>query len=282
MSDRWNSYHLILTIAQSIRGSFRHWSLLVLITILAGCISAPRFVVGPQLAQPDARKLCSLISSNRQGSSSFRALLNTELHGVDDDQFSFRYAVVSRGEDALRIDILPDQGAYTLAIITVLGDRAIVVDPERRTVIEGCTTERALERFLGFSGVTQQIVRGLITGLPPSFNCDAAGLYSVAGNAGDRRVILLERGGATAWEIDRELGSVVGVQLLDGADGEYLRGIAKRSVIEPAGKKGVVFKLYDPVRLQVDMIIKKLVLNAVVGDEVFKVETPEGWSREGC
>jgi hypothetical protein len=71
------------------------------------------------------------------------------------------------------------------------------------------------------------------------------------------------------------------VQLLASADGAYLRGIAKRSEID-SGRKGVVFNLYDPVRLQVDMIIKKLVLNAVIGDEVFKVETPEGWSREGC
>ncbi len=92
-------------------------------------------------------------------------------------------------------------------------------------------------------------------------------------------MILLEPGGSTAWEIDRERGSVLGVQLLASADGAYLRGIAKRN---DSGRKGVVFNLYDPVRLQVDMIIKKLVLNAVIGDEVFKVETPEGWSREGC
>jgi hypothetical protein len=238
---------------------------------LFGCVATPRFIPGAQVPRSEALKICESINLQR---------INTEITGLDDKPLSFRYAVVSSGNDALRIDILPDQGAYTLAIITVLGESALVVDPEKRTVIEGCSTDRALERFMGFKGISPQVVRGILTGRVPNLNCqNLESFYSVNAEGKEQRVVFLEGNEGTAWEIDLELGTVVKVRLLDSG-GRYVRGIAERR--ENANGKGVTFNLFDPAKLKIEMAIKRLVLNPKLDESVFKVVIPEGWTREEC
>jgi hypothetical protein len=239
---------------------------------LAGCVRAPRFTPGVPLAADDSQALCSALNAASEHLFSFRSMLDATVEGPGGESVSFRYAIVGKSNEKLRIDILPHEGAYTLALITVQGSKALFLDPQAKRVTEGCSVKEVLEKFLGLQGMTPAAVQALVLGRPPVLECQRIAAHRSAAGG----VVFVDLMEQVAWEVDEGSGALRKAHFLDSR-GATVTAVAVR---EEAGM--IVVSVYKPVGATAEMRIVKLTKNPDVTDSTFDVAVPSGYEREGC
>jgi hypothetical protein len=239
---------------------------------LSACVRAPRFTPGAALAPDDSQALCSALNASREHLLSFRTMLDATVEGTGGDSVSFRYAIVGKSNEKLRIDILPHEGAYTLALITVQGNKALFLDPQAKRVIEGCSVKEVLEKFLGLQGMTPAAVQALVLGRPPVLECGRIAAHRPA----EGGVVFVDLVEQVAWEVDEGAGTLRKAHFLD-SQGATVTAVAVR---EEAGM--IVVSVYKPVGATAEMRIVKLIKNPDVADSTFDVAVPSVYEREGC
>lgn len=239
---------------------------------LAGCARAPRFTPGAALAADDSQLLCTSLNASRELLVSFRTLLDATVNGPGGESASFRYAIVGKSDEKMRIDVLPHEGAYTLALITVQGSKALFLDPQAKRVTQGCSVKEVLEKFLGLQGMTPAAVQALVLGRPPALECGRVTAHrpTVGG------VVFVDLADQIAWEIDEDSGALRKAHFLD-SKGATVTAVAVR---EEGGV--IVVSVYKPVGATAEMRIVKLSKNPDVSDSTFDVAVPTGYEREGC
>lgn len=245
------------------------------ISTLTGCGTTPPFVPGSHVAPADSQALCGSLNARRERITSFRTLLNATVSVPNNEAVSFRYAVVGKGDGKLRIDVLPQEGAYTLALITVRGADALLLDTQAKRATEGCSVSEILERFLGFEGMTPAAVQALVLGQVPALECGRVAVYRPK----EGRVLFVDRAARLAWEVDEASGELVQVHVLNSA-GTSVTVLAKRERVH--GAVAIIVDIHKPVRASAEMSVSKFSKNPEVSEELFEIPVPAGYERERC
>lgn len=242
---------------------------------LSGCVSAPKLITGELLAPVESETLCSSLNAVRDRSASFRALLDTTVTSPMADPVSFRYAIVGKDPEMLRIDVLPPEGAYTLALITVRGSQAQFLDSQSKRVTQGCSVNQVLDKFLGLRGMTPTAIEAIVVGQVPRLECARV----VVNRLGDNRYLFIDISEQIAWEIDASTGELFKAHFLD-SNGVALTALASREL--RGADSFIVVSVYDPVKAIAEMRIARLTRNPEVADSTFSVAVPSEYEREGC
>jgi hypothetical protein len=253
----------------------RYLLLALLSFSISACVRAPSFVPGEPLAVSDSAALCAALNSSGERVVSFRALLDASISDSGGESGSFRYAVVGKDSDKLRIDLLPREGAFTLALMTVRGDQALFLNTQEKQAVYGCSVDQALEKLIGLRGLTQAAVKALVLGRLAKLDCNRV----TAHRPDQQRVIFLEQGTQIAWEVDAESLDLRRAYFLNQT-GAKITAVAARD--ESAGVPVIEVSVYKPVAATVEMKLVKLNKNPEVAEALFTVGVPAGYSGEGC
>jgi len=243
---------------------------------LSGCVRAPLFVPGAALTLADSAKLCSSLNAGRQMVRSFRALADATVASSDNESASFRYAIAGKSGDRLRIDVLPQEGAFTLAMITVRGEQALFLDTQARRAIEGCSVAQVLERLLGLEGMTPAAVEALVVGQAPPLECSRVTAY----HPREERVLFVDSSESIAWEINEATGTLASVSFLD-SQRTKVTADAHRSIAVD-GQTIITVNVHKPAQAIANMSIVKFSKNSDINESLFEVAIPAGYEREGC
>lgn len=241
--------------------------------VLSGCFGVPRFSpTSEPLSVLDSRARCEEVMQRRQPASSMRALVNAELVRGDESG-QFRYAIVSRDSTSIRVDLLPPEGAITLAILVVHDGVTTLVNAQEKTFAAGNDESELVERFFGISGVTKDVVLGLLSGVVPELFCDEVTVY----DSGENSYVLLEGGKHIAWNVNRS-GIVRSVDILDTQNSAvHLR--AKLTALSSDGLPTISLDLYKPYELKGSMVATTLTLNQPVQDRLFDIPVPANYRQ---
>lgn len=241
----------------------------------AACARAPIFAPGEPLTGESSSAVCSALNAARESTPSFRALLDTTVETGGGESASFRYAIVGKGRDTLRIDVLPSEGAYTLALITVRGGAALFLDTQEKRAIEGCIVQEVLEKVLGLQGMTPAAVQAIVVGRPPVLDCGRVTVH----RASDGRLSFVDLSDQVAWEVDDGSRELRRAHFLNKS-GSAVLASAERG--DRLGVAVISVTVYKPVEASAEMVITKLSKNPDVAEALFNVEVPAGYQREGC
>jgi len=242
---------------------------------ISGCVRAPQLKIGEALAPVELETLCSSVNAIKDRSASFRTLLDATVTPAHGDPVSFRYAIAGKDPEMLRIDVLPPEGAYTLALITVRGAEAQFLDPQTKRATHGCSVKEVLEKFLGLQGMTPAAVKAIVVGRAPPIECTRVNATRLAGD----RLLFVDRREQIAWEVDATTGELRKAHFLSH-DGESVTAVASREL--RGADSFVVVSVYDPVEATAEMRVVRLTKNSEVADTTFSVAVPSSYEREGC
>jgi hypothetical protein len=227
-----------------------------------------------ELSSQLARQQCDDVAALQPRPQSVRSLLNaTILH--NGDRIGVRYAVLFRAPDDVRIDMLPEQGAYTLGMLVTHRGETVLLDTQERRFSVARNDRELFERFLGIAGVSGSLVVGLVSGAVPALEC---GTVSVFGGEGSERIALLDRSAGTVWEVDAISSQLRGVTVLQrGAERMVLR--ADRFPAEGQQPGRLVLDIFSPARARVEMTIERLTVDAQLPDSLFEVPIPQSYQQ---
>lgn len=248
----------------------------VLLALSSSGCWAPRFVPpGAELSSVVAHDRCGALLAHQPRVETVRALLDaTIIH--NDDRIGVRYAVLFRRPDAVRIDLLPEQGAYTLGMLVTRRGETVLLDTQERRFSVARDDRELFERFLGVSGVSGTLVAGLVSGSVPALECARVSVFD---DAGSGSVTIIDRAAQTAWEVDSARAQLRGVTVLD-RDAERIQLKAQR--FEAVGEQParLLLEIFSPARARVEMTIQKLTLGAQIPGALFEVKIPESYRQE--
>jgi hypothetical protein len=245
----------------------------------AGCAQLPRFSpIGVLQDAPHTSALCESLRGRAAGHKGFRSLLVTRLT-ANDETYSFRYAVVGRSLAAdshdLRVDLLPEQGAYTLGLLTVRDGRALMIDSQERRFASDCAPDRLFAKFFGLEGITPDLVRALLVGHVPALACEALQIY----RQDPERLQILDRSMHRVWEVDETSGELRAVQLLNS---EHTKVYARAQRGQTPQDNFITISIFNPLEASAEMQVKKFTINPPLSEGLFDVVAPAGYVREEC
>jgi hypothetical protein len=261
--------------AHSMQRCTRYLAVICVVVGLTGCFRAPHFTPTGVLQDEDvSRAVCHALPTIERGSlRAFRALLDTTIVTPMSESVSFRYAVVAKQPDDLRVDLLPTEGAYTLGLLVVRGSSALVIDAQQRSYSVDSDSKRLFSSFFGLEGITPEIIKALIVGELSQVMCSHVTVYRVS----DERVQVVDMQRRYAWEVDVRTGRVHRVLLLD----ESLTKVqAEASRSFAPGEETVKISMYKPVAASATMQIRKFVLNPEISPTLFEVAPPQGYREQ--
>jgi len=146
---------------------------LIVFATLSGCFNIPPpsiVVSGVPLSSDGVKELCIRINQRAGEIENLRALYNVNLvHALGKDYF--RYAVVAKAPDALRVDLLPTQGAFSLGIFSANASGAQMIDIPNKQVVISTNPDQMIQKLFGDLSVGKDDVMALLTGRVPSSTC---------------------------------------------------------------------------------------------------------------
>jgi hypothetical protein len=208
----------------------------------------------------------------RQPASSMKALVDAEFSRKDEGA-RFRYALVSRAESSLRVDMLPPEGAVTIAILVVHDGVSTLINSQEKTYTAGFDEQQMVQKFFGLNGVSKSIVIGLLSGVVPELFCQDV----VAYEEDEDSVVLLDTASHTAWHVTPK-GLVRKVEILD----EHNRAVRLQAKVKEMSSEGlpsIAVALYAPYEVQGILRVAKLTLNQPIKPALFDVEVPSDYRQ---
>jgi hypothetical protein len=245
----------------------------VMITALTGCFGVPHFEPSVEaLSTLRSRARCEEVMQRRQSVASMKALVDVEFSRKDEGA-QFRYAIVSRDESSLRVDMLPPEGAMTLAILVVHDGVSTFINSQEKSYTAGFDEKQLVQRFFGLEGVSKAIIIGLLSGVVPELFCQDV----VAYDQSEDSVVLLDAPSHTAWHVTPK-GLVRGVEILDAGD-KTVRLRAKVQGVSSEGLPTITVALYEPYEVQGILTTTKLIFNQPIKPALFNVEVPSDYQQ---
>ncbi len=250
----------------------------VLVSLVAvagtGCSAAHVFEpVSPPLSRADSTTLCEEMNAARPNVSSFRSLSESTV-SARGESLSFRYAIAGRQPDSLRIDLLPNEGAFTLGMLVVHGGEVQAINVQEKTVERSPNAAAATERFLGLSGITPELVQALVTGIPPVLACNDTRAYE----EGRGDVTFLDNSARVAYTVSSGTPQVKKFAILSADDNSV---VAEGSLYYTSSNSPASMSLmvHEPHEATGVFLFKKITLNPIIADEIFEVQVPEDYSQ---
>lgn len=243
--------------------------------VCAGCSASHVFQPeDPPLAESAAQGICQDVNAKRPDVTSFRIMAESTVT-AGRESASFRYVIVARDPDDMRIDLLPVEGAFTLGMLIAQGDEVTVLNTQDKTYKRSKDKSAIFEEFLGLRGVSSPVIRGIVTGIPPVFDCERVSVFE-----GPREsVVLLDRDGRVAWRVDSETGRVRAFDIL-GTDDDSIQ-VAGTLYYSTAGNPASMsLDVYQPHEAHGILLFKRMTLNPVLADEIFLVPIPASYQAE--
>ena len=243
--------------------------------LCSGCAASHMFE--PEtlaLSRLQGSGLCEEVNSARPSIAAFRSLAESTVTSGR-QSISFRYVIVGREPDKMRIDLLPTEGAFTLGILVSDGEHIRVINSQEKTYQESTNKAALLEEFLGIRGASPSLVQALVTGVPPQFDCDAVTVYEEPNGS---RVVVDTRD-RVAWTIRRDTGKLTGFHVLSPDDDS---AVAEGALYYAGGKSpsSMSLSVFEPHEAHAVLLFKKIILDPIIADEVFAVEIPASYARE--
>lgn len=177
-------------------------SLLFLVAVVGFVACAPSFhgrnrITEISITGDEKLFYCKDISERSEQIKNFRLLerVRSERNG---ETTVFRYAIVGNDSGDLRIELLPPTGVFTLAILSLTREGAVLLDTQERTVQRAKDERVLLQKMFGRLSITRAQLVGLLTG-------------GVDGDCSEMQLTKNEGGGVTirqesaAWILDRDL-----------------------------------------------------------------------------
>ena len=227
------------------------------------------------LSRGESAALCEEMNAARPSVSSFRSLAESTV-SARGESLSFRYAIAGRRPDSLRIDLLPNEGAFTLGMLIVHNGEVQAINVQEKTVERSPNPAAATERFLGVTGITPELVQALVTGVPPVLSCSDTKAYE----EGRGDVTFLDNFARIAYTVSSGTPQVKKFAILSPDDNAV---VAEGSLYytradSPASMSLVVHEPYEATGV---FLFKKITLNPEIADEIFQVQVPEDYSQVG-
>jgi len=242
------------------------------VLILSACSPLPRLIF-PKNIVPVANQTerCLQLLANYKNVNSFRGLIRSELY-VDDSRISLRYITAFKSPDKFRFELLPEIGAFTLALIVSQGGMTTAMDVHSKEVIKTHTNgDELLQKAVGLQGISIDIVRALLTGAAPVNDCSATTIDKLT----DSLEWIRTPSSTAIWEVESVSGKISRFYVLD-EDRERILYEGLRSL----DGDNVELKTYDPVRARVYLKFENVSINAPVKDSLFQVFIPDDYSIE--
>ncbi len=248
--------------------------LLALVLLLSGCF-APRFrPSGDAVTGAEAALVCRELLSRHAQVSSMRALVDATV-SRSSESAAFRYVILSRGSDQFRIDMLPQEGAFTLGILVVKDGRTVLLDAQEKTYSTASDEAELLEAFLGLEGVTRSVIVGLVTGILPPIDCSSARVYRESGGY----VSIADGTSQVVWHISPQSFLVKGVHILDRGGRRVQISGERETRAESSGLATVRLAIFKPLEAQAEMLVKKLSIDPPLSESLFAVAIPPSYSE---
>ncbi len=243
--------------------------------MVSGCAARPPFE--PETAPlvgPNAVGACETINAQRPAVTSFRSMAESTVTSGR-SSVSFRYVIVARNPDSLRIDLLPPEGAFTLGMLIAQGSDVRVINTQEKTYSrQSGDAAAALEQFLGLRGISPKVVEGLVTGVPPLFDCSQA----VAFEEPNGTTIVIDERDRVAWTVSTEGARVRAFHVLERQeDSVRMEGMLYYS--RGQSPSSMSLSVFDPREAHGVVLFKRITLNPPIADEVFEVSVPESYAR---
>lgn len=120
---------------------------------------------GPLIPTAHVTEVMNNFDTHRRSVSDIKALIRTKIvHG--DETESYRYAVIYRRPDALRVEVFPLNSFYTLSLLAVLREKLVSLDTTSSIAYEGNPSRDAIERAFGFPLNIEEIASLLLAEIP--------------------------------------------------------------------------------------------------------------------
>jgi outer membrane lipoprotein-sorting protein len=252
--------------------------------LLAGCVVAALLsgCAAARVFQPEAAELpfdegalaCENLNHQRPNITSFRSSAESTVT-AGGESISFRYVIVSREPDSLRIDLLPTEGAFTLGLLVAQGGVTRVLNAQEKTFIESRDSSALIERFLGIRGFSPALVEAVVTGIPPELDCSRVAIFRENGGG---LTVLSERD-RVAFTIAEDTGRLTSFEVL-AADSNDVIVTGSLYYSGGQGPSSMSLSIYEPHEAQGILLFKKVSLNPEISDEVFSVRVPDTYTRE--
>ena len=145
---------------------------LILVLALSACGSSINLplpeIYKNQYSQRDSAEFIDSLKITSQEIETYRTILNVKVSQGSQSSY-FRYAIAFKKPDSLRVDILPDQGAFTLAIMLVNNGGVVFIDAMEKTFVKGFVGEGLLKKNLGIPLNEDELMAYLVGRVPDSF-----------------------------------------------------------------------------------------------------------------
>ena len=259
-----------------VRSLKRNFLGVILVVVISGCFSSPRFLPqGVSFDSDRGSRECLAIKAKQQGAStSYRALVEALVVG---EGATFRYAVASRDSLNTRIDVLPPEGAFTLGIFVVRDGEASFVDVAQKRYRMQCTPEDLYQEFFQIEGLSPQLVTALLTGIIPLDSCSNTDVYY----AEDGKILtLLDRKHNLAWSVDYQSGELRSVTLLNDENSRVV--IRARRTMSEQDLPRIDMSIFKPIAMTLELTTKRLHVGVELPASLFSIYIPSAYHRESC
>ncbi|MCO6430739.1 MAG: DUF4292 domain-containing protein [Deltaproteobacteria bacterium] len=249
------------------------------IAALGGCHIRPAPIIelsGERVLGSEKRALTAALQQRASEMHSFRTLASVELrHGQESERF--REVFVFERPAKLRVEILPLQAFYALALITARGGEVTILDMQERQAHRSPFTPAAIRRAIGVPATYDEIFGYLTARLPLEIFVDEATFEEQAEvrRAGANYVVSVLNGSLVA-EIDPQNHLVRKLQLRDRFNEQLSLTAEYGALREVDGVPmygDISLSLFDP---QVDILLKlnAIAINREISDQLFEAEIP--------
>jgi len=245
---------------------------LISVLVLSSCSPLPRLII-PKNVAPVANQgeRCMQLLAYYKNVTSFRGLIRSDLY-VEDSQISLRYITAFKSPDKFRFELLPEIGAFTLALIVSQGGMTTAMDVQSKEVIKTHTNgDELLQKAVGLQGISIDIVRALLTGAAPVNDCSTTTIDKLT----DSLEWIRSPNSPAIWEIESVSGKISRFYVLD-EDRERILYEGLRSL----DGDHVELKTYDPVRARAYLQFENVSINSPAKDSLFEVNIPADYSIE--
>lgn len=121
-------------------------------------------LTGPMLTEAEIRDAQTKVTQKRAAIHDIQVLVRVRL-SAGEDRSSFRYAVVYRRPSALRIEVFPLNGFYTVSLLGVLENSLVSLLPAEQQAYTGKPSRDVFSKVLGLP-LTVEEIAGLLLAEP--------------------------------------------------------------------------------------------------------------------
>ena len=242
--------------------------------LMSGCAASRTFQPEVDVFPFDEGALvCEQVNHRRPNIMSFRSLAESTVT-AGNETISFRYVIVGRDPDQLRIDLLPTEGAFTLGMLVSRDGTTRVLNTQDKTFSESSDSSALIEQFLGLRGFSPTIIEALVTGIAPQFDCSDVRVYR------ERKgeTIIYSVADRVAWVIADDSGRVNSFDVLS-PDSDVVQVAGALYYSGNQTPASMSLSVVDPHEAHGVLLFKKVNLNTTIADEIFDVPVPPSFSR---